>query len=283
MLATAIILVFIGSIFAELSISIGKFESNNKGEGIYSMAFLNTLGAFLVFFTLFLLKHNTLTFSKASIPLVLLLIGFEFIQIRLANTAVIRADRSIFSLVKSLTIPLLIIVDVFMGYSLSMATIVGCTVLFSGIGIVFLHHTNKKQHLLYPILSAVNSVITISIYKYLITNYNSVITQQLIIYGCLLIYSVLGIVYKEKTTIKHIIKNKLRDSQIASSAFASVLFSFAYKFAPASLVIAVERSLMVLFSLISGRFEFKEHVGKVRIFSAFMIIIGLIIISGLIF
>lgn len=283
MLATAIILVFVGSIFAELSISIGKFESNNKAEGIYSMAFLNTLGAFLVFFTIFLLKHNTLTFSAASIPLVLLLIGFEFIQIRLANTAVIRADRSIVSLVKSLTIPLLIIVDVFMGYSLSMATIVGCTVLFSGIGIVFLHHTNKKQHLLYPVLSAVNSVITISIYKYLITNYNSVITQQLIIYGCLLIYSVFGIVYAEKTTISKIIKNKLRDSQIASSAFASVLFSFSYKFAPASLVVAVERSLLVLFSLISGRFQFKENVGKVRIFSAFMIITGLIIISGLVF
>lgn len=282
MLATAIILVFIGSVFGELSLSVGKFESNKKSEGIYSMAFLSGIGTFLVFFTLFLIKHNTLTFSPSSIPLILILVGFEFIQMMLTNTAVIRADRSIFSLVKSLTIPLLLIVDIFMGYSLSLTTIVGCAVLFMGIGIVFLHHTNKKQHLLYPILSAVNAVITISIYKYLITNYNSVITQQLIVLGCLLIFSIFGIVYKEKTTILKILRSKLRDSQIASSAFASVLFSFAYKFAPASLIIAVERSLMVLFSLISGRFEFREHVGKVRIFSAFMIIIGLIIISGLI-
>ena len=60
--------------------SVSKFESKNKGEGIYSMAFLNTLGTFIVFLVLFLLKHDTLTFSTKSVPLVLLLIVFEYLH-----------------------------------------------------------------------------------------------------------------------------------------------------------------------------------------------------------
>lgn len=88
------------------------------------------------------------------------------------------ADRSTYGFLRVLTIPLLLLVDLALGYSLSQGQIVGVSILTLSVLLLLLNHGLRTKGIGFVLLSAVNAVVTLSLFKYDITHFNSVEVEQ---------------------------------------------------------------------------------------------------------
>ena len=108
------------------------------------------------------------------------------------------------------------------------------------------------------LFTAVNAVATLSLYKYDITHFNSVETEQVLVQLVLLIYFfVLAVVVARENPFTFLRKRAFI-AQASASGLATSFTSYAYIFAPASIITAALRASAVLFSVVSGEYYFKE-------------------------
>ena len=106
-------------------------------------------------------------------------------------------------------------------------------------------------------LSAVNASVTITLFKYNITHFNSVATEQLIMLLMLAIaYFILAKVFKER--ILHVFCKPLLVTEAVSLGGSGLLTSFAYACIPASMAITISRSLSVFWSVVFGKAYLEE-------------------------
>src|SRR3989338_2659827 len=176
-----------GAFFSEVGVSLGKEEVARRKENIYTYGFLSLFLSTLAFFVIVLLRGKFL-FSLESLPTLSLRIGLEILQAYVSIRAITTADRSTFGFLRVLTIPLLLLVDLALGYSLAINQIIGSGILTLSILFLFLNHGLSSKGIGLVLFSAVNAVILISLFKYDITYYNSVEVEQGIIQVILLIF-----------------------------------------------------------------------------------------------
>lgn len=263
-----ILLVAISSLFGEISASLGKEEVGEKKESIYTMGFLSLFWGTLWFLGFIIFKQK-FVFSAASLPTFLIRAALEIAVAHLGVLAVIKAERSTFSFVRISTIILLLLVDLFLGYPISIYQMAGIVLISLTLLISFLNHGVDKKGLGFVLAVAILAVPTVSLYKYNISHFNSVEAEQFLIHLMLLFYFfVMAMKLKKENPAKFLAK-PLFLGQSFSSGLGSVLGSFAYSFAPASIIIAGERSASILFSLVSGKIYFHEKhiVFKLIIFA----------------
>jgi drug/metabolite transporter (DMT)-like permease len=264
-----IILALLATLFLEVSTVIGKTEVKFKKESVYTFGFLALFwsSAWFLFVILF---RDGWSFSPASTPTLFLRVALEFVAAELAIRAIITADRSAHAFVRTITIPLLLIVDLILGYSISTLQIVGIIIIISTVAIGFYLHEISRRGLTLVASSAVIATATISLYKYNITHFNSIATEQFIVMLALLLYFLLMARRFEKLNPFRLLTQKPFALQSITHGFAGVLSSFAFLFAPATIIIAAERSLTILWSILSGNLYFKEKhlVFKMLIFVA---------------
>ncbi len=272
-----IILIIIGTVLDEIASSAGKWNVNHKKEGLYTLGFINYFWA-TTFFLVIILLRGQFIFNPASLPLFSLLIILEIAQTYSSLHAVTEADRSTFGFLMVGTIPLLLLVDIFLGYPLSFLAIVGISLIVLSLLLLFINHGLSKKGIGYVVFSTFNAFLTISIYKYLITNYNSVETQQFITTFILLISLFIMAIWKTNENPLRFVFKKQFILQSVSRGFATVLVSIAYLYAPTSIITGAKRGTSVLASVISGNKYFHEKHIIIKLISFIFVVLGLVLL-----
>jgi len=139
-----IILVSIGTLFEEISDSIGKSKLTSREESPYTMAFLSLFWGTIFFGVISVAKNDLFLFRLESLPTFLVRTVFEIIQLYVSVLAIARADRTTFCFLRTLTIPLLLLVDLFIGYKLNLFGIVGVSIITLTTLLLFSRHEVKK-------------------------------------------------------------------------------------------------------------------------------------------
>jgi len=269
-----------GAFFSEVGVSLGKEEVARRKENIYTYGFLSLFLSTLAFFVIVLLRGKFL-FSLESLPTLSLRIGLEILQAYVSIRAITTADRSTFGFLRVLTIPLLLLVDLALGYSLAINQIIGSGILTLSILLLFLNHGLRSKGIGLVLFSAVNAVILISLFKYDITYYNSVEVEQGIIQVILLIFFALMAWKTTERNPLQLLRNPRFLFQSLSQAIAGVLVSFGYLFVPASVAASVERSTAVFFSLVSGNRYFHEKKFAQKLLAFLLLALGFAFLAGL--
>lgn len=256
-----ILLASISSLFGEASSSIGKRLVKDHKETIYTMGFLNLLcGA--VFLLLIIIFRQKFVFSVASLPTFFIRAILEILQAHIMLKAICKAERSAFSFIRTLTIPLLLAVDIVLGYSIGIFQMIGLGIIVLTILYFYADGVLNKKGSLLTLFTAFNAVATVSLYKYNITHFNSFEAEQFLIQMILIIYFIAaGFLIAKQNPFKFL-KKTLPLSQSISQGIGSVVGSFAYSFAPASIIMAAERSSGIIWAVLSGNVYFHEkHLG----------------------
>lgn len=243
------------------------------------MGFLNLLwGA--VFLLLIIIYRQKFIFSLASLPTFTVRAILEILQAHVTLKAICKAERSAFSFIRTLTIPLLLVVDIILGYSIGIFQIAGLGIMVLTILYFYANGGLNKKGAFLTLFTAVNAVATISLYKYNITHFNSVEAEQFLIQIILIIYFIIaGFLIVKQNPFKFL-KKTLPLSQSISQGIRSVVGSFAYSFAPASIIMAVERSSSIVWAVLSGNVYFHEKHLAAKLGILFLLVGGIILLAA---
>jgi len=254
-----VILTSIGSFFEEISASIGKNKALKHEESPYTLAFLHLIWGVIIFSVIALVKEGAFLFSPESLPTFITRLFLEIVQVHVAVIALIKTDRSTFGFVRVGTIPLLLLADNFLGYVISPQQAIGIGIIITSLFIAFMNHGIKRKGLGYLLFATINAVFTISLFKYNISNFNSVVAEQLLIQLFLVIYFFFFAYHFAGENPILFLKKRAFFAQSAAQGVGSILDSFAYSFAPASIILAAKRSSAILWATFSGNIYFKER------------------------
>ena len=269
------LLVGVSAVFDELSSTIGKKEVRDKVASYYTFGFLNLLfGAVFILATG--IVRDDFIFNVASLPTFLVRVFLEVVQADVSVRAIMKADRSDFSVIRMITVPLLLAVDIMLGYQVTTLQIMGITLIIASIVLLSYSEHFKTKGLGLIVVSAVNAVFTISLYKYDVSHFNSVEAEQGIICLVLLLYFYICALYEKREDPIRFLLNPAFFLQTCASGLSAVTAAFAILFAPASIITAALRASSVLFAMISGRFYFKERKFAFKVAIFFVIAAGLL-------
>ena len=244
-----ILLVAVGEIFGEISTSLGKREVARKKESLYAFGFLNAFWATLAFVIIGLM--STFTFSVASLPTFGIKVVLEIVMMFVTIFAVNEADRSTFTFLRILTIPLLVVVDLALGIVLSQLQLIGMALIVVTIAFFAYQRNLSRKGKLLSLASACIAVATISLFKYNITYYNSIAAEQAITYIILLMTLVVTARVKTRENVFLYLIKPRHLVQSFFAGIASVLINYALLFGPASVIMTATRTGEVLVAVVS--------------------------------
>lgn len=267
----------VAGFFKEISDSLGKREVSDHKQSIYTMGFLSIFWVAIFFIVIALFRHSFI-FSLASLPTFGLRAVLEIFQTYAGIRGMVDAERGSYSLIRTGTIPLLLIADIVLGYSISSYQIAGIFIIFISLLIFFLNHGVSKQGLGWTIFSTVNAAVTISLFKYNITHFNSIEAEQILIFLIIMVYLLVSARFWGYENPILALKKPVFFLQASSSGLGDLLGSFAFIFASASIITTSQRSFAVLWALFSGNLYFHEKELGRKIFSLVLIILGLILL-----
>src|SRR3990167_3330871 len=205
-----IILVLFAGFFEEISNSLGKKIITEKVKEFFIVGFLYLFWTTAIFFAIALFRGEFI-FKLASLPFFIPRAILEIMLAHVGLVALREADRSTFSFVRIITIPLLLAVDFILGYSITATQFLGIIIIVLSLIILMLRSGLNFKGIGYTIFTAIVAVITLS----------------------------------------------------ATRSLAAVVGSFAYIFAPATVIVAGRRAASVFLAVLSGHFYFRErHVLK---------------------
>jgi len=274
----AFFLVFVSRLFDEIGTSIGKHQAQLKQESIYTMGFLKMLWGTIFFLCIAFFIRKDFIFSLASLPTFGPRLILEIIQYHVTLKAIVTATRSTYGFIRILTIPLLLVTDIILGYTLGFNQILGIGVIVVALIILFLRNGLKSKGKGLVLFTAINAVATISLFKYDITNFNSVEAEQSIVLAVLMVYMfVMAVIVAKENPLKFL-KQPIFLSQSLSGGMSDVVMSFTYLFAPASVITTLKRALSIFFATISGHVYFHEKKLALKLVMFFLISIGLLLL-----
>ncbi|MCX6784847.1 MAG: hypothetical protein NTV81_02835 [Candidatus Komeilibacteria bacterium] len=273
-----VILTFFGSLFEEISSSIGKKEVSKLEEDVYTMGFLSILWPVLFFAIIIFFIRGQFIFSWDSWPTFLTRAILEVIEAHCALIALTKTDRTTFSFVRLLTLPLLLLVDLILGYALKLPQLLGITLIVVSLSLLLFKQGINKKGIGWVVFISLNAVATISLYKYDITHFNSVETEQFLICSILFIYFFFLILWLDKKNPFRLLGRPLFLAQSLIGGAGGVLTGFAYNFTSASIATTAKRSSAIIWSMVSGGLYFHERqlIFKISILS--LLIGGLILL-----
>ncbi len=273
-----IALVAVGEFFAEIGTSVGKYEESRKKESLYAMGFLNFIWATVFFILIAFLWRGEFVFSMKSLPTFIARAMLEVTLLFINLNAIITTDRSTFSFLRVISLPLLLVVDVILGYYISPIKMIGFSVIIFALLLLIINHSLGPKGKMLSLFSAILPVGTISLYKYNITHFNSVEAEQAIMHVILLFAIVIAAKIRMKENVFKTLTNKVFIFQSLMSGMSAIFISFAYLFSPASIITAAKRVVEILASIISGQSFFHEKKLGIKISVFALITIGIVLI-----
>lgn len=270
----AIAIIFFSTLLQETSDSLGKKAMKKRLESVYDMVFLAIFWT-LIFLIIAVLLGVEFRFTAASLPTFIPRIILEATLAYIGAKTVHQADRSTLGFIRLLTIPLLLVVDIVLGYHLTLWQLLGIGLMFFGLLLAFHHNPRGKKGAGLALTGAVISVGTASLYKWDITRYNSVAGEQIVLFSCLLVFFYIQSYRSSGGSPLKLVFRPKSGAQSLSSGLSSAIESFAYGFAPASVVIALKRSLALMWSICFGRTYFHEKNTRRKVYSGGILVAGL--------
>jgi|SRR3989338_8179176 len=268
----------LGSFIDEISSSIVKFETDHRKESIYTAGFINMLFGILAFAVIAFFR-NSFLFSLASLPTFAVKAILEIFQAWATMNAIEKTDRSSYAFIRNLTIPLLLVVDYLVGFALRPTHLVGIFIIFAIFGIIMLFHIINFRSIGYSLFTAINAVATISLFKYNVTNFNSVEGEQIFTSLILLGYFFLAARFFRGENPLAFLKHKLFLGQGVFHSLASIFASFAIALGNPGIAITAERASAVLAGIISGHNYFQEKKFGAKLWVSLGLIVGLILLA----
>lgn len=268
----------IGTLFDEAFDSLGKKEVNEQKESIYTMGFFSMFWGFIVFVIIAAIR-NSFVFQVASLPILIPRILLDILQNHFLIIAAVTADRTTFGFVRSITIPLLLITDILLGYQIKGLQFLGIFVVLLSVIMLILKHGIDKKGIKIVLFTAINAVITITLYKYNITHYNSVEAEGIIAGLVIMIYFfVMAIRFGGQNPLA-VMKRPIFFTQSFSEGFAQVFNSFAFYFAPASVITTAIRAFGIMWTIVSGRIYFHEKHLMMKCIVLLFLVAGLVLLA----
>lgn len=273
-----VIFASLGSFIDEISSSIIKYETDHKKESVYTAGFINTLFAALILIAV-ALARGSFVFSLLSLPTFIARAVLEIFQSHMTMMAVMKADRSSFVFVRNLTIPILLIVNLFLGFTVNVSQWIGIAIVFAVLIIILLTHLINFRGIGYSLFIAVNAVITISLFKFNVTYFNSVEAEQIVMSAILLSYFFFSARLFARENPFSFLKCKLFLTQGVAHGVASILQAFAISFGVPGIAITAERAAAVFAGIISGRNYFQEKKFGAKFLVSLGLIVGLLLLT----
>lgn len=270
-------LVVVAMLFGEVAADIGKIEVRKKAESIYTMAFLNLALGTVIFILLGIIRQR-MHFNPAALPGIILRSAFDIILIYLNSLLIVRASRSTVGFLHVGTIPLLLIVDALLGFKIETLQLVGIGVIITTIILLATHHGLDTKGLKIGVFTAIIPVITITIYRYNIENFHSVEIEQSISHGILIIHLFVMAHFVARENPIKFFRKRIFIAESSFNGVASVLSSFAYMYAPPSVITSAKRSAGVLWTTVSGSLYFHEKHIALKVAAMILIIVGLVLL-----
>lgn len=271
------LLIFISSFFGELSESVGKKQVQKKTEDIYALGFLNSFWV-SIFFLITIIFGADFKFNLASLPTFLPRLFLEIILAHIMVLGIIKAERSSFAYLRLITIPLVLIIEIALGNAISSYQILGVILMFAGLFLLLFRNTKSRAGFWPVATGAVIAAITLSLFKYDITYFNSLAAEQFVITSAIVIYFFIASKLKSKPINFGLLIKPKTGVQAISSGLETMLVSFAFYFAPTSIITVLKRTIAMFWSIIFGRRYFKEKGLFVKILSGALIAVGLLCI-----
>ncbi len=273
-----ILLQAIATFFEEVSGSLGKWMVERREESYFALGFQNTILSVVFFVCLIAFDPSRWRLDPRSFPTLAILIVIACIQGWAAMKATIVAERSSFNFIRTGTIPLLLAVDLLLGYVLKPMQVAGILLILIALAALFVNHGVEKKGALLVGWTAIGSVATISLYKWHITHYNSVEAEQIILHAALLIMYFWGARRYFKENPLKLLARPHALAQSGAYALGSILESFAYLYGPASIILAAKRSFAVLWGIAAGNRVFHEKHPALRVAVGGAIVIGIVLL-----
>lgn len=274
-----IIITGFATFFNEIASVIGKKEVTEHKESFYTMGFLNMFWGAIIFFGIAIFIRKSFDFSLASLPTFGIRAFLEIIQAHVAVLALTVADRSTFGFIRTVTIPLLLMVDIMLGYSITTGNIIGIVIIAIGFFILFINHGIQKKGAWLVLFTAINAVATLSLFKYNITHFNSIEAEQGLMTLIIMGYFFSMAYFSSKENPFSFFKKRIFLGQSLASGVGGIINSFAYGFAPASIITAASRSFEIFWAIISGKRYFHEKSAATKFISMFVIVAGLFLLA----
>ncbi|HYE22622.1 MAG TPA: hypothetical protein VD998_03465 [Verrucomicrobiae bacterium] len=273
-----VLLTSIATLFEEVSTAIGREHVLEHKESRFMMGFLDFFFAILFFVFISIVSHQAFYFDRASLPTFLLRAVLELIQLYVTLIAVVQADRSTFGFIRVVTIPLLLIVDLVAGYTMGMNQIMGIGLIIIAVLFLFLDNDFKKKGAWWVLFGAANAVATLSLYKYNITHFNSVAAEQTLMFLILIVSLALTTFFIAKENPVKFLTKKVYIIQSLARGVGTLMESFAFLFAPASVIVAAKRATAVFWSMLAGEVYFHEKHILVKMFMSLLLAGGIVLI-----
>lgn len=275
-----ILLASLGSLLDELSKLVGKKKVDERKESIFTMGFLDLFWVVLAFAGIAVFVPGSFRFSAASLPTFIPRLILEIVQAYMTVKAIALAARSTFSFIRSLTIPLLLGVDLLLGYAFTLHQIVGVIIIMATLVFLFANHGIERGGRGYVLFTAVNAAVTLSLYKYNIIYFNSVVAEQLSIMVVLMMYFFFCAYYITRENPLYFLKKPIFLLQSLGTGAAAAVDSFAFVFAPTSLITSAKRASAIFWSILSGNFYFREQNFLVKLAAFMFLALGIVLLAG---
>lgn len=271
-------LITISTFFDEILSSFGKKKVLAGNLSKYSIGFIQMIGGLVILGLIALVKRETFVFQTGSWPTFLPRLILEILQAHAMLTGLMLADRSTFGFIRVGTVPLLLLVDIVLRYTISLPQLVGMVIILMSIFLIFFGPKINKTGSKWVIISAVNAVATLSLYKYNITNYNSVIGEQSIIQLAVILYFIAMAVFVGQENPFRYLKDKIYLTQSIINGLSNLAGSFAYAYGAASVILSAKRSSEVLWATASGGLYFREKGLAYKAIIVSLLILGLVLL-----
>lgn len=269
-------LTILGTVLDEVSTSIGKIAIKSKIESLYTFGFFSYLTCALLFIILMLFRLPGQEMNAW--PTFLARMITETILGYYTIVAIIKCSRSTFGFIRVGTVPLLLIVDAVLGYSISNYQIVGIALITFSLLYLYMNHGIEKRGLGYAILVTVLPVVAISLAKYDFNHGNSIeLEQSMIFIAMTLFFFLLAMRAKEKPFA--LFKKPLVLTQFAAQAFGAVLITYGFNLMTPSVHTAAKRSTSVAAAVASGNLVFKEKKLILKIIALAICILGIALLA----
>lgn len=273
MLALACIAV--GTLLNEASSSIAKWGIGARKESLYTMGVFDTFWMAVVF-VIWALYTNSLTLALDSLPYFFARAVCELAVFAWGLHATATAERGTMSLVTVLTIPLVLVVDLIIGYDVPTHAYWGIGLIILAFIVLFARHAFSKKGLGYALAWTLGVVATISLFKYNITYYNSVQGEQAWVSVMLLLYAVLMATFHDKQRPFRKLFRYPFAVQALARGVAIPLLNFSYSLGVASVIVAAKRAFSITWALLSGSHYFHERHISTKIIGGVLVLAGII-------
>jgi hypothetical protein len=273
-----ILLQIIGTFTEEVSESLGKDNVRRRIEKVWTLGFLNALLALigLLFIMTFIRGWDAMTMNAwptFAIRAVLLVV-----QSVMTIKAIVVAERSTFGFLRVGTIPLILAIDMALGVALSGWQVVGMLCIAATILLLSLNHGLRKKGIGYVLFGTIASAIQLSLLSYNITHGNTVELEQLGVM-CLVVpvFYILARQAGEGSPFAAL-RSRRVFAQSSLHGAAMILGSYAFLYAPASVLLATARGSAVMASVLTGHWFFHERKFSLKIAGFVGCAIGIILL-----